>query len=77
MFYLIISIALGILLNLIFLLAITWNQGKDSSGWQQAEEVAAALSLSRGGAMFSQRKERRYWSRREPGGSWWRMIQEM
>ena len=47
---LIISIVLGILLNLVFLIAITWNQGKDSSGWQQAEEVAAALSLSEGGS---------------------------
>ena len=47
---LIISIALGILLNLIFLLAITWNQGKDSSGWQQAEEIAAALNITEEGS---------------------------
>ena len=47
---LIISIVLGILLNLIFLAAITWNQGRDSSGWQQVEEVAAALSLSEDGS---------------------------
>ena len=55
---LIISIVLGILLNLVFLIAITWNQGKDSSGWQQAEEVAAALSLSGGGELCSLRGRR-------------------
>ena len=46
---LIISIFLGILLNLIFLAVITWNQGDNSSGWQQAEAVAAALTLSEDG----------------------------
>ena len=55
---LIISIVLGILLNLVFLIVITWNQGKDSSGWQQAEEVAAALSLSEGGELCSLRGRR-------------------
>ena len=47
---LIISIVLGVLLNLLFLMIITWNQGRDSSGWLQAEEVAAALSLSEDGS---------------------------
>ena len=46
---LIISIFLGILLNIILLAAITWNQWDNSSGWQQAEAVAAALTLSEDG----------------------------
>ena len=47
---LIFSIFLGILLNLLFLAIVTWNrQDNNSSGWKQAEEIAAALTLSENG----------------------------
>ena len=74
---LIISIVLGILLNLVFLIAITWIRGRIPADGSRRKRLRQPLVFPRGGAMFSQRKERRYWSRREPGGSWWRMIQEM
>ena len=54
----IISIVLGILLNLVFLIAVTWNQGKDSSGWQQAEEVRQPLVFEGGSYVLSEEGEK-------------------
>ena len=46
---LMISVFLGILLNIIFLAGITWNQHDDTSGWKEAEAVAAAIETSEEG----------------------------
>ena len=69
---LIISIFLGILLNLIFLAVITWNQGDNSSGWQQAEAVAADLTLSEeGGYILSEEGEKVL----EQAGAWGILVE--
>ena len=76
---LIFSIFLGILLNLLFLAIVTWNrQDNNSSGWKQAEEIAAALTLSENGGLYPFRRGgESTGTDPEPGESWWRMIQGM
>lgn len=69
---LIISIFLGILLNLIFLAVITWNQGDNSSGWQQAEAVAAALTLSEDGRYTLSEEEEKAL---EQAGAWGILVE--
>ena len=71
---LIFSIFLGILLNLLFLAIVTWNrQDNNSSGWKQAEEIAAALTLSENGGLYPFRRGgRKHWNR---PGAWGILVE--